>query len=85
MIEMYDKDRTTGTSGASLPFELFVFGDGSYADQLKNLTLKHKEIHYFGWQNLETIKRYIGNCQYCLMSSTFLETFGLTALTALSR
>jgi len=50
MIGMYDSE---------LPFELFVFGDGTYADELKNLTTKHKEIHYFGWQNLETIKRYI--------------------------
>ena len=76
MIEMFDNQ---------LPFELFVFGDGSYAEELKALTLKHPEIHYFGRQNLATIKRYIPNCQYCLMPSTFLETFGLTALTAISR
>jgi len=79
MIEMFGKEKK------ELPFEIFVFGDGSYADQLKSLTLTHKEVHYFGRQNLQTIKRYIPNCQYCLMPSTFLETFGLTALTALSR
>jgi glycosyltransferase involved in cell wall biosynthesis len=79
MIEMFAKD------GASLLFELFVFGDGSYAEELKTVASKHPEIHYFGRQNLATIKRYIPNCKYCLMPSTFLETFGLTALTALSR
>lgn len=76
MIEMFKGD---------LPFEMFIFGDGSYATALKKLASAHKEIHYFGRQNLQTIKRYVPNCQYCLMPSTFLETFGLTALTALSR
>lgn len=68
-----------------LPFELFVFWEGTYKKQLVELTTKHSEIHYFGRQNLETIKRYVPNCSYCLMPSTFLETFWLTALTAVSR
>ena len=79
MIEIFAKEKK------ELPFELFVFGDGTYAEELKILTTKHKEIHYFGRQDRATIKRYVINCQYYLMPSTFLETFGLTALTAIAR
>ena len=70
--------------GDSLPFELFVFGTGKYEAKLLELAGKHKEIHMFGWKTLEEIKRYVINCQYCLVPSTFLETFGLTALNALT-
>ena len=68
-----------------LPFELFIFGSGSRENQIQQLTSKHKNIHFFGRQNRETIKRYIENCQYCLMPSECLETFGLSALTAIQR
>jgi glycosyltransferase involved in cell wall biosynthesis len=64
-----------GEEKKELPFEIFIFGDGPYANELKELTLKYKEIHYFGRRTLDTIKKYISNCQYCLMPSTFLETF----------
>ncbi|MDD3262300.1 MAG: glycosyltransferase [Candidatus Absconditabacteria bacterium] len=67
-----------------LPFSLFVFGAGSYEEELKELAEKSKNIHFFGWKTLPEIKRYVENCDYCLMPSTFLETFGLTALTAIS-
>lgn len=67
-----------------LKFSLFVFGAGSYEKDLKELAEKSKNIHFFGRKNLDEIKRYIWNCEYCLMPSVFLETFGLTALTAIS-
>jgi glycosyltransferase involved in cell wall biosynthesis len=68
-----------------LPFSLFVFGSGSYEKELLELAGKSKHIHFFGRKTLPEIKRYIENCHYCLMPSTFLETFWLTALTAISR
>lgn len=67
-----------------LPFSLFVFGAGSYEEELLELANKSKNIHFFGWKKLPEIQRYVENCQYCLMPSTFLETFWLTALTAIS-
>ncbi len=68
-----------------LPFSLFVFGAGNYESELLELANKSKHIHFFGWKTLPEIQRYVNNCQYCLMPSTFLETFWLTALTAISR
>lgn len=68
-----------------LPFSLFVFGSGSYEKELLELSAKCKNIHFFWWKTLPEIKRYVENCEYCLMPSTFLETFWLTALTAISR
>ena len=58
-----------------LPFSLFVFGKGCYEEELLELAGKTKNIHFFGWKTLPEIKRYVENCQYCLMPSTFLETF----------
>ncbi|HKL43720.1 MAG TPA: glycosyltransferase [Candidatus Absconditabacterales bacterium] len=67
-----------------LPFSIYVFGKGKYVQDLLNISAKHNSIHFFGWQPLETIQRYKENCQYCLVPSMFLETFGLTALNSLS-
>lgn len=77
MIEMYKEKE--------LPFQLFIFGSGSREAKIQELTEKYKNIHFFGRKDLETIKRYKENCQYCLMPSECLETFGLSALTALQR
>lgn len=64
--------------------EFFIFGTGSLESQLLSLT-SQKNVHYFGRQTLEKIKSYLGNIDYCLMPSECLETFGLSALNALSR
>ena len=79
MIEMF------GKNWKKLPFELFVFGSGSRQNKIQELADIHKNIHFFGRQSRETIKRYIENCQYCLMPSECLESFGLSALTAIQR
>ena len=68
----------------TIPFSFYVFGKGKYASELMNLATKHSCIHFFGRQPLSTIQRYKENCHFCLMPSTFLETFWLTALNALS-
>jgi hypothetical protein len=79
MIEIFEK------KNQKLPFKLFVFGSGSREKKIQELSQTHKNIHFFGRQNLKTIKRYVENCQYCLMPSECLESFGLSALNALQR
>lgn len=71
--------------GEKLPFEIFIFGAGSREKKIQELASKYPNIHFFWRQNLETIKRYIINCQYCLIPSECLETFGLAGLTAIQR
>ncbi|MDR2191038.1 MAG: glycosyltransferase [Candidatus Peribacteria bacterium] len=64
--------------------DFFIFGKGSLEKELLALT-NHHHLHYFGWQPLAKIQSYLANIDYCLMPSEFLETFGLSALNALSR
>ncbi len=72
-----------GYGREELPFEIFVFGKWRYENVIEDLADQYQEVHYFGFQPLSTIFRYIENCHYCLMPSTFLETFGLSAVNAL--
>ena len=67
-----------------IPFSFYIFWKWKYEKDLLDLWQKYSSIHFFGWQPLETIKKYKDNCQFCLMPSTFLETFWLTAVNALS-
>ena len=68
-----------------LPFELYVFGTGSYEKGLMQLAERFKEIHFFGRKPLSEVERYLENIDYCLMPSRFLETFGLSAINVLKR
>lgn len=68
-----------------LPFELYVFGTGSYEKGLMQLAQRFKEIHFFGRKPLSEVERYLENIDYCLMPSRFLETFGLSAINVLKR
>lgn len=68
----------------TIPFSFYVFWKWKYVKKLIDLWQRHPSIHFFGRQSLETIKRYQENFDFCLMPSTFLETFGLTALNAMS-
>jgi len=78
MLKMFIKEY------GNIPFSFYVFGKGKYVWELLDLASKHSSIHFFGRQPLSTIQRYKENCHFCLMPSTFLETFGLTALNSLS-
>ena len=64
-------------------FEIFIFWKWSLESDL--LKVHDKNIHFFWWKPLDEIKKYLPNIDYCLMPSEFLETFGLSALNALSR
>ena len=63
-------------------FEIFIFWKWSLESQL--FEVHDKNVHFFGWKPLDEIKKYLANIDYCLMPSEFLETFGLSALNALS-
>ena len=67
-----------------IPFSLYVFWKWKYTQELMDLGQKYSSIHFFGRQPLENIRRYHENCDFCLVPSTFLETFWLTALNSLS-
>ena len=64
-------------------FEIFIFWKWSLEPQL--FEVHDKNVHFFWWKPLDEIKKYLANIDYCLMPSEFLETFGLSALNALSR
>ena len=68
----------------TIPFSFYVFWKWKYVKDLLDLWQKYSSIHFFGRQPLEVIKRYQENCHFCLVPSTFLETFWLTALNSLS-
>ncbi|MCF7834834.1 glycosyltransferase [Candidatus Gracilibacteria bacterium] len=79
MIEIF------GNNNQDLPFDLYIFGKGKLESDLIKLTHKYNSIHFFGRQTLDYIKQYLPKVQYLLMPSSFLETFGLSALNSLSR
>lgn len=79
MIEINTKNNN------ELPFEIFIFGTGSWAKKIQQLASKDANIHFFWRQSLTIIKRYVENCNYCLMPSECLESFGLSALNAIKR
>lgn len=68
-----------------LPFSFYVFGDGAYKNKILELARKYSSLHYFGRKSLYEIQRHTANCDYCFMTSRFLETFWLTALTSYQR
>lgn len=69
----------------ALPFVITIFGSGKYEKKIKSLDYRDKNIHYYGFQSLDVIKQHAKHSHYILMPSLFLETFGLSALNALSR
>lgn len=69
-----------------LPFVLHIFGKGSYEQKIITLAKQFPEhIIYYGFQPLDYVKKIAEQCDYCLMPSLFLETFGLSAVNALAR
>ena len=45
------------------------------ANQNKESAEKNANITHHGWANMETIKEKLQDMDYCLMTSTILETF----------
>ena len=81
MIE-YFSDTETKT----LPFVVHIFGKWSYEKKVCQLAEQFPQhIIYYGFQPLEKVKKTAKSCDYCLMPSLFLETFGLSAVNALAR
>ncbi len=78
MVEMFWKTKK------ELPFNLFIFWDGKYREQVLDLAEQYEEVRYFGRKKLEEIRRYKDNINFGLLPSSFLETFGLTFLETIS-
>lgn len=60
-------------------FHIDIFGDGP----LRKYIPKYTFVSYHGFQSKEKILKTRKGCHYLLMPSTFLETFGLSALDSL--
>lgn len=79
-------DHFTDTKTNALPFVLHIFGKWSYENKILQLAKQYPQnIIYYGFQPLDTVKKTAEQCDYCLMPSLFLETFGLSAVNALAR
>lgn len=68
---------------SDLPFDVYIFWDGSYHDELLELQSRYQNIHFFWWKTLQEVERYLENIDYCIMPSLCIETFGLSALNVL--
>jgi glycosyltransferase involved in cell wall biosynthesis len=65
---------------------LHIFGKGAYEKKIIPLAEQYPQhIIYYGFQPLDSIKNIATQCDYCLMPSLFLETFGLSAVNALAQ
>ena len=62
---------------------LHICGVWAYTDKIKGIAHNEWYIIYHGRVWKEAIKHHIQSCDYMIMPSTFLETFGLTALESL--
>gem|GEM_PF-3310103 len=59
---------------------IHIFGDGILMTQIPN----HPRVTYHGQQPKEILMETWKECDYGLMPSRFLETFGLSALDSLT-
>ena len=74
------------TKTNTLPFVLHIFGKWAYEKKILQLAEQYPQhIIYYGFQPLDIVKKTATECDYCLMPSLFLETFGLSAVNALAR
>jgi glycosyltransferase involved in cell wall biosynthesis len=82
----YTSSHSVPWSDGELPFVLHIFGKGSYEKKILQLAEKYPQhIIYYWFETLEFIKKIAQQCDYALMPSLFLETFGLSAVNALAR
>lgn len=61
-------------------WEFHIFGTGRYYEDLLELSRRYPQIKLYGRATRDQIQTVAQAWQYCLCPSTFLETFGLTAL-----
>ena len=62
---------------------LDIYWDGALAWKCKEVSEKNSNISYHGRANMNTIKKKLVGIDYCLMTSTILETFWKSALEAI--
>jgi len=61
-------------------WEFHIFGSGYYEDQLQILSQQYSQLIIHWRSSRDQIKTVAQSWQYCLCPSTFLETFGMSAL-----
>lgn len=84
VIERMINEKKKGENDHISQLDFLIFWDGEYRHQIMHLGTLTQSIKYFWWKQREEMQRYIGASDFTLMPSTFLETFGLTALESLS-
>lgn len=67
-----------------LPFDLYVFGDWDFREDILELSEKFEWVRFLGRKSLDEIKRYKENINFGILPSNFLETFWLTFLETIS-
>lgn len=66
-------------------FEIHIYGNGVLKSLVEKTAEKHPNIlRYYGHVHKREMFNFRGQCHYTLMPSSFLETFGMVALDALS-
>lgn len=78
-IESFGRDRELENQ-----IEWHICSDGDARETIIELTNKYNNITYYGRVSPERIQEVYKDCDILFMPSRFLETFGLTALEALS-
>lgn len=65
-------------------FHFHIYGAWHYEEHVKQLATQYPHtVSYYGRQDKKSISAQWTNCDFFLMTSTFLETFGLTACESL--
>lgn len=62
---------------------LEIFGRGSMVDEVGRFADQYDQAVYHGFESKEVVLETRKQCEYCLVPSRFLETFGLSALDSL--
>lgn len=89
LLESEDRIGTLAIYGEG-PFRIEMFRELSGYSGFQDLSRgekmdESKRVRYFGHRPKEEIKEALDNTHYLLMPSRFLETFGLSALEAISQ
>lgn len=80
---MIEKILNNPSSGMEI--EWHICSDGVYEDTIRVLAEKYpKYVRYCGKVDASRLRSLYQECDFLLMPSRFLETFGLTALEALA-
>lgn len=64
--------------------QLYIFGDGNLADEVKHAEEKNSSIHFMGFQPISTVLQSLKTAEAMVFTSELYETFGLTVIESFS-